>query len=246
MNPSCERLLAVQQVSLQRDSFALCSIDFALGAGEVLAILGETGSGKTLLLETIAGFQRPAEGQILFKGRDLHRIPLHRRNIGYLYQEYCMFPHMTVGENIAYGLKMRGVDKKSCLHEVQAIAKRFGIGHLLEQYPLTLSGGEQQRTALARALITHPPLLLLDEPFSALDPVTKQGLYTLLDEIRQRYGCAILFVTHDFYEARRLADRIGILLEGKLQAIVPAAELFTHGWNETVQEFLGLTPASLL
>ena len=136
---------------------------------------------------------------------------------------------------------MKKVSGAACRERVQEIAEQFGIRHLLTQYPSTLSGGEQQRTALARALITHPSLLLLDEPFSALDPVTKESMYEMIRRIRAEYHCAIAFVTHDFHEAAELADRVGILLHGAMQAIVPAKELFTHPWNEATKKFLGIT-----
>ena len=124
--------------------------------------------------------------------------------------------------------------------QVEEIASRFGITQVLGQYPGTLSGGEGQRVALARALITRPPLLLLDEHFSALDPVTKQGFYRMLREIQQDFGCAVVFVTHDFVEAVALADRIGVLLDGRLCGIVPSHRLYTEDWSPEVQAFLGM------
>ena len=211
MQPEADIILEVRDVALTRGAFHLQPVRFAIGADEVLAIIGQTGSGKTMLLELMAGFHPPDAGAVLLHGRDMRELALHERRIGYLYQEYCLFP------------------------------EQFGIRHLLTQYPSTLSGGEQQRTALARALITHPSLLLLDEPFSALDPVTKASMYEMIRRIRAEYHCAIAFVTHDFHEAAELADRVGILLHGAMQAIVPAKELFTHPWNEATKKFLGIT-----
>lgn len=241
MQPEADIILEIRDVSLTRGAFHLQPMRFAIGADEVLAIIGQTGSGKTMLLELMAGFHPPDAGAVLLNGRDMRELALHERKIGYLYQEYCLFPHMTAAENIAYGLRMKKVGGAACRERVHEIAKQFGICHLLTQYPSTLSGGEQQRTALTRALITHPLLLLLDEPFSALDPVTKESMYEMIRRIRAEYHCAIAFVTHDFHEAAELADRVGILLHGTMQAIVPAKELFTHPWNEATKKFLGIT-----
>ena len=240
MDPVSEIVLEVRDVSLARGAFRLQPVRFAIGANEVLAIIGQTGAGKTMLLELMAGFHPPDAGTVLLNGRDMKQLALHERNIGYLYQEYCLFPHMTAADNIAYGLRMKETDSETCRCMVQEIAAQFGIGHLLRQYPATLSGGEQQRTALARALITRPSLLLLDEPFSALDPVTKESVYEMMRRIRQEYHCAIAFVTHDFREAEELADRVGVLLHGTMQAVVPAACLFTHPWNAETKKFLGI------
>lgn len=240
MEKSKEPLVDVRGLNLSRGDFCLEDIHFTVHAGEILAIIGKTGAGKTMLLETIAGFSTPSSGDVRYKGADIQKIPLHARNIGYLYQDYSLFPHLTAEANIGYSLKMRGLSKKEIREQVEEIASRFGITHVLGQYPGTLSGGEGQRVALARALITRPPLLLLDEPFSALDPVTKQGFYRMLREIQQDFGCAVVFVTHDFIEAEVLANRIGVLLGGRLCGIVPSQGLYTENWSPEVQAFLGM------
>lgn len=240
MEKSKEPLVDVRGLNLSRGEFCLEDIHFTVHAGEILAIIGKTGAGKTMILETIAGFSTPSSGDVRYKGVDIQKIPLHARNIGYLYQDYSLFPHLTAEANIGYGLKMRGLSKKEIRGQVEEIASRFGITHVLGQYPGTLSGGEGQRVALARALITRPPLLLLDEPFSALDPVTKQGFYRMLREIQQDFGCAVVFVTHDFIEAEALANRIGVLLGGRLCGIVPSQGLYTENWSPEVQAFLGM------
>lgn len=228
------------RLTVRRGNFVLRDISLDVKAGEILAIIGKTGAGKTLLLESAAGLCRPDSGMVLYGGQDIRSIPLHRRNIGYLYQEYSLFPHMTAGANIGYGLTIRKAAKAEIRRQVEALAERFGIGALLSQYPGTLSGGEQQRVALARALILRPRLLLLDEPFSALDPVTRGQLHRLLLEVRRDFGCAVVFVTHDFDEATALADRIGVLIGGCLEGIVPSKRLYTSPWPESVRAFLGL------
>ena len=234
-------VIRIEDLSVRRGRFLLDSVSFSVGEQEIVAILGRTGSGKTLLLETIAGFNRPCSGGVICHGRPIHEIPVWERNIGYLYQDYSLFPHMTAAANIGYGLKLRHCPKREIEAKVVEMAERFGIREVLNQYPGTLSGGEQQRVALARALMTQVPLLLLDEPFSALDPVTKNGLYQMLREVCRDFQCAVLFVTHDFSEATQLADRVGVLLDGRLRGMAAAEELFTAPWDDDVKQFLGIT-----
>lgn len=234
-------IIRIENVSVRRGKFLLDSVNFSVREQEIMAILGKTGSGKTLLLETIAGFNKPQSGAVMYHGEPIHQIPLWHRNIGYLYQDYSLFPHMTAAANIGYSLKLQHMSNAEIRTRVGEIAERFGITNILEQYPGTLSGGEQQRVALARALITQVPLLLLDEPFSALDPVTKDGLYLTLQNVCRDFRCAVLFVTHDFAEATCLADRVGVLLNGHLRGIVPANELYTTMWDNDVKQFLGIS-----
>lgn len=233
-------LLQVKNLTVRRGSFLLDQVNLSVRAREIFAILGTTGSGKTLLLEAIAGFYKPEEGEADYLGAPVCSIPIYRRNIGYLYQDYSLFPHMTVRSNIAYGLKMQGSGKAEIRDSVNAIAGQFGVLNLLEQYPGTLSGGEQQRIALARAMIRRPALLLLDEPFSALDPMTRRDIYKILLKIRADFRCAIVFVTHDFKEAELLADRIGILLQGRFRGTAAAEKLYTSPWDADTKAFLNI------
>lgn len=233
-------ILNVENVSVRRGNFLLEDIKLTIHRKEIVALIGKTGAGKTVLLETIAGFTKPDNGVVLYQEQDIQNIPIHERHIGYLYQDYCLFPHMTVWDNIAYPLKVQRLTKSEIQSRVYTMAERFGVTHILKQYPGTLSGGEQQRVALARALMMCPPLLILDEPFSALDPVTKKRLYGMIQGIRDEFNCAILFVTHDFEEAQQLADQIGILIDGRLRGMVPGNELFTFKWDEQSRDFLGL------
>ena len=242
MDKNTEEILRLEHVTLRRGSFLLNQISLSVRAGEIAAILGPTGAGKTLLLETIAGFARPEAGRVLCRGADVHRTPLCRRNIGYLYQDLSLFPHMTAAANMGYGLRLRRLPRQEIRKQVEAMADRFGLRAVLDQYPGTLSGGEQQRVALARALMVRTPLLLLDEPFSALDPVTKAGLHRLLREVCGEFQCAVVLVTHDFQEAVSLAGRVGVLLGGTLRGIVPAGALFDAPWDEEARRFLGLGP----
>lgn len=233
-------ILKVDHLSIRKGNFLLEDVSLCIKEQEIVAMIGKTGAGKTVLLEAVAGFNKPDSGSVLYQGREISTISIEQRNIGYLYQDYSLFPHMTAEKNIGYCLKMQGCTMQKIRRQVLEIAQRFGITEILKQYPGTLSGGEQQRVALARALMMHPQLLILDEPFSALDPVTKRRFYSMIREIREQFHCAILFVTHDFQEAQELADRVGILIGGRLQGVVESGALFTANWNESTRDFLGL------
>ena len=235
--------LVFDHFCLTRGSMHIKDISFSLQEKETFAILGRTGAGKTLLLESAAGFYAPEKGRVILYGTPVQDIPLAERRIGFVYQDYALFPHMTVQDNVAYGLRVRRVPKKEQEEMVKAITDLLGIGHALSQYPQTLSGGERQRAALARALILKPNLLLLDEPFSSLDPATKKRLYGELEAIPEKFNCAVLFVTHDFREAQRLASRIGIMAEGCMLCIRSAEDLFEHSSNVELNTFLGLENA---
>ncbi len=231
-------MIEIQHFSTTLGQFRLRDIDFKIEKQEIFAILGKTGSGKTVLLEAIAGFHQGQQGSIAIGGRDVREIPPEGRKIGFVYQDYGLFPHLSVLDNIAYGLKMNRVGKKQRQQQATAMAERLGIAHLLGRSPLTLSGGEQQRAALARALVLNPQLLLLDEPFSALDPKTKEQMYALIERIHGEFGCTILFVTHDFTEAQRLAHRVGIMIGGELRAVRSSEALFQHYEDEDICAFL--------
>jgi molybdate transport system ATP-binding protein len=232
--------IEIRDFSLKKGSFSLSHITCAVYPHEMFAILGKTGAGKTLLLEAVAGYYAGLCGAIYINGKAVLDIPLTKRKIGFVYQDYGLFPHMTVEQNISYGLKMQQKNRSVISGEVRRIAGLMSIEHILQQYPETLSGGEKQRTALARALVLSPDVLLLDEPFSALDPVTKKTLHGELLKIHEKFQCAILFVTHDFSEAKELADRIAIMDNGRLMAVRQSSALFEPYEDRTVNQFLGL------
>lgn len=231
--------IVIHNFSAKRGSFTLFPLSFTVKKGEIFAILGRTGSGKTVLLEAISGMFPGDTGEILLDGINVCRIPLGERKLGLVYQDYSLFPHMKVKDNISYGLKMHGFSRQEREARAMELMELLSITHIKEQYPGTLSGGESQRTALARALALNPQVLLLDEPFSALDPSTRQSLYRELRNIHAHFHCTIIFVTHDFSEARTLADRAAILLEGKLMAVTPAGALETGYFTPEVNAFLG-------
>ena len=218
-------------------------ISFTLNDRELFAVLGRTGAGKTLLLESAAGFYTPEAGRVLLYGTPVQDIPLTERRIGFVYQDYAIFPHMNVERNIAYGLYVRRASRREQEEKVHEFAGLLGIGHILKDFPQTLSGGEKQRVALARALVLRPKLLLLDEPFSSLDPATRKTLYEEIQTIPQKFHCAVLFVTHDFREAQHLASRIGVMSAGRMLCIRRADELFTRSDDRELNTFLGLEEA---
>ncbi|MEG1222025.1 MAG: ATP-binding cassette domain-containing protein [Anaerovoracaceae bacterium] len=209
----------VKNLSLAVGGFRLQNISLDLYENEIVAIIGKTGSGKTLLLESIAGVYEKHQGEIYIGEKEISQIPLGDRGIGFLYQDYGLFEHMTVEKNIGYGLKMKGEDKSNIGEKVRKMAETMGIKDCLKRYPATLSGGEKQRTALGRALILNPRILLLDEPFSAMDPLTKKKMQQEILRIKDEFKCTILFVTHDYTEVENLASRVAIMCEGKLHAM---------------------------
>ncbi|MEG0304128.1 MAG: ATP-binding cassette domain-containing protein [Oscillospiraceae bacterium] len=232
--------LELCRFSLAKGAFSLKDISFSVTHGEIFVILGETGSGKTMLLEAAAGFYRGDSGAALLDGENIADMAAEDRHIGVVYQDYGLFPHMTVYENIAYGLTMRHLPRHEIKEQVLLIAQKFGIEHLLNRMCGALSGGERQRTALARTLVLKPKLLLLDEPFSALDPLTRSSLHRELLEIHASYGCTILLVTHSFEEAQLFGARIGIMINGEMKAIRAPEELFKPYADDAVNRFLGI------
>lgn len=226
-----EYILNIENLKMKAGKFEIGPINLDVKKGEVFAFLGKTGAGKTLLMELIAGFYNQYEGKI----QAFSDFP-----VGMVFQDYGLFPHLTVEDNIAYGLKCRRYNKSEIKKSVEDITNLFGINHLLRQYPNTLSGGEKQRTALARTMILRPELLLLDEPFSALDVSTKEKVYKQIQMVKEKFDCTIIIITHDFNEAVRLADRIGIMLNGKIKDIAASDELFAHKQDDEVNEFLGI------
>ena len=235
--------LVFDHFCLTRGSMHIRDISFTLNDRELFAVLGRTGAGKTLLLESAAGFYTPEAGRVLLYGTPVQDIPLTERGIGFVYQDYALFPHMNVEKNIAYGLRVRRASRTEQEKKVQEFAELLGIHHILKAFPQTLSGGERQRVALARALVLRPKLLLLDEPFSSLDPATRKTLYEEIQHIPQKFHCAVLFVTHDFREAQHLASRIGVMSAGRMLCIRSADELFTRSDDRELNTFLGLEEA---
>ncbi|MEM3485799.1 MAG: ABC transporter ATP-binding protein [Candidatus Methanomethyliaceae archaeon] len=210
--------------------------------GEFMALLGPSGCGKTTTLLVIAGFYKPATGLVLFDERVVNDLPPQERNIGMVFQSYALYPHMTVFDNIAFPLRLKGMKRKEIVSKVQAMAAFLHIEELLNRRPGELSGGQQQRVALARALIKEPKLLLLDEPLSNLDAKLRVEMRGELKRLQKQLGITTVFVTHDQLEAMTMADRIAVLKEGKLQQIGRPEDLYFSPSNVFVADFIGTPP----
>jgi molybdate/tungstate transport system ATP-binding protein len=235
-----EEMITLENVSHEWDDFSLKNVSFSVNKGEHFIILGPTAAGKTLILETIAGFYVPHEGRILLNGKDITHILPEKRKIGFVYQDYSLFPHMTVKENVAFGLKMQKLPRREIETKVQTIMDSMGISYLQNRFPSTLSGGEQQRVALARSLVIDPEILLLDEPFSALDPRTRESMIDELKRIHEVQHATTIHVTHDQDEALALADRIGVIMDGELVQVDTPHAVFNEPVSEEVATFVGV------
>ena len=226
---------------------ALRGVSVGIERGSFTAIIGKSGCGKTTLLKMINKLNSIDSGDILIDSTSVSEIPVSElpKKIGYVVQEGGLFPHMTVRENVEYGLRVRKIGGDEARRRVDRRLASFGIDGIADRYPGVISGGEAQRTALARALVLEPEILLLDEPFSALDPATKRQMYGVVREVHKRFDCTIVFVTHDFEEARILADKVGIVLDGSLRTVRDADCLFdADGLDDDVLAFLDIDNAT--
>ncbi|MDE2229267.1 MAG: ABC transporter ATP-binding protein [Alphaproteobacteria bacterium] len=233
--------LAVAGLSLRLGAFTLGDLSFTLAANEILVVLGPNGAGKSVMLETIAGFHRPARGRILIGGRDVTALPPEQRRVGFLVQNFGLFSHLTVAQNVALAAKARrGVEDGHRVPNVTQLLERFGIAHLTDASPLVLSPGEKQRTALARAEASHPDLFLLDEPFSALDTKARDELRTELGRFLREVHASALFVTHDYIDVAALGDRVAVMHDGKIIQLGTIAEVFRRPSNRIAADILGI------
>jgi len=223
------------------DAPAVDGVNLEIERGELFFLLGPSGCGKTTILRMIAGFVEPDSGSIYFDDRRMNDVPPHKRNTGMVFQNYALWPHMTVAENVGYGLEVRGIGREERRERVEkslTIVRMEGLG---ERFPHQLSGGQQQRVALARALVLEPDLILLDEPLSNLDAKLRVELREEIKRIHRETGITTLYVTHDQKEALSLAQRIAVLRAGRIEQIGPPKELYYHPKNRFVAEFLGET-----
>lgn len=195
---------------------AVGAVTLDVPAGEFLSILGPSGSGKTTLLTMIAGFESPSAGRIIIDGRDVTAVSPDRRNIGMVFQRYALFPHLTVAENIAFPLKMRGVRKDLRAERVGRALDLVQLPDYAKRYPHELSGGQQQRVAVARAIVFEPPVLLMDEPLGALDKKLRESMQIEIKQLQRRLGATVIYVTHDQEEALTMSDRIAVMAKGQL------------------------------
>ncbi|CEO89982.1 ABC transporter ATP-binding protein [Syntrophaceticus schinkii] len=233
-------MIRLNDLSKHLGDFILDGINLTVQDNEYFVILGPTGAGKTVLLETIAGMYQPDKGEIWINGCNVTSKCPEERNIGFVYQDYLLFPHLRVRDNILFGLKIRRLSQRAMKTALEQMVALLKIEHLLERYPDTLSGGEQQRVALARALITSPQVLLLDEPLSALDPPTREEFQAELKRIHQYARTTTIHITHDFDEAMVLADRVGIIRSGKLEQVGRPLDLFHKPRSREIARFVGM------
>ncbi len=218
---------------------AVDRVSLSIEPGSMVALLGPSGCGKTTTLRMIAGLVEPNAGEIFLDGRPITRVPVHRRNIGMLFQNYALFPHMTVGENIAFGLETRGVKRAAATARVEQALQLVQLAGYETRMPGQLSGGQQQRVALARALVVEPALLLLDEPLGALDKSLRQSMQVELRALQRRLGVTTVMVTHDQDEALTMADRIVIMRDGRIEQIGDPAEVYQSPISRFTASFLG-------
>ncbi len=232
--------LLVNNVEKYYKSFkAVDKVSFKVNRGQFLTILGPSGSGKTSLLKLIAGFERINSGEILLNDDNIEKKKPYERNIGMLFQNYALFPHMTVFDNVAYPLKIRKVGKDEIKRRVMDMLKMVDLEEVVNRYPKQLSGGQQQRVALARSIVFNPPLLLLDEPLGALDKNLRQKMQLEIKHIQRKVGITTISVTHDQEEALTMSDKVCILNKGKLEQIDTPENIYQKPKSRFVAEFIG-------
>ncbi len=214
-------------------------VDLQIRKGEFVTLLGPSGSGKTTTLSMIAGFEAPSEGDISINGRSLVSAPVHQRNIGVVFQNYALFPHMTAQENVAFPLRMRKLNAKDAMDRAKRALASVGLSGHLEKLPTQMSGGQQQRVALARALVFEPDVLLLDEPLSALDKNLREQMQLEIKRLHTELGMTTLFVTHDQSEAMAMSDRIAVFNRGKIEQFDAPLTVYDRPATRFVATFIG-------
>jgi putative spermidine/putrescine transport system ATP-binding protein len=222
-----------------KDVEAVKRLNLLVQEGEFFSLLGPSGCGKTTTLRMIAGFVRPSEGKILIGGHDFTALPPERRSIGIVFQNYAIFPHMDVFNNIAYGLKVRKLPQTEIAERVRRVLATVGLSGYEKRYQRELSGGEQQRVALARVLVIEPRILLLDEPLSALDKKLREEMKYWIKNLQQRLGITTVYVTHDQNEALTMSDRIAVMNKGIIEQVGTPQEIYEHPNSRFVTDFIG-------
>jgi putative spermidine/putrescine transport system ATP-binding protein len=226
------------------DVVAVAGIDLVIEPGEFFTLLGPSGSGKTTTLRLIAGFERPDSGHVELHGRDVTGVPPYARDVNTVFQDYALFPHMTVGENVAYGLRVKGVPRRERRGRVEEVLRIVRLPGLGDRKPIQLSGGQRQRVALARALVNSPRVLLLDEPLGALDLKLRQEMQVELRRIQREVsdvGMTFVYVTHDQEEALTMSDRLAVFNEGRIEQIGTPAQVYERPATEFVAGFIGVS-----
>ncbi len=227
------------QKSYDGEALIVKDLNLDIRKGEFLTLLGPSGSGKTTSLMMLAGFETPTAGEILLDGKAINNVPPHKRNIGMVFQNYALFPHMTVAENMAFPLSVRGMNKTDIAERVKRSLAMVQLDKFRHRYPGQLSGGQQQRVALARALVFEPQLVLMDEPLGALDKQLREHMQMEIKHIHERLGVTVVYVTHDQGEALTMSDRVAVFHQGEIQQIAPPRDLYEAPSNTFVAHFIG-------
>jgi putative spermidine/putrescine transport system ATP-binding protein len=225
--------------SYDGENYVVRRLDLSVPKGEFLTLLGPSGSGKTTSLMMLAGFESPSAGEIYLDARRIDHVPAHQRNIGVVFQNYALFPHMSVADNVAFPLRMRGVNRTDAAKQVKRALDMVRLVGMDARRPAQLSGGQQQRVALARALVFQPQLVLMDEPLGALDKQLREHMQLEIKALHRRLGINVVYVTHDQSEALTMSDRVGVFDQGLMQQLAPPAELYESPANLFVAQFIG-------
>ncbi|MBB2981444.1 ABC transporter ATP-binding protein [Paraburkholderia tropica] len=214
-------------------------VDLSFEDGEFITVLGPSGSGKTTILKMIGGFTEPTSGHIYFQGEDVSRLPAFKRPFNTVFQDYALFPHMRVGQNVGYGLRVRGVPKQEVNRRVSEVLALVGLGDKAARYPNELSGGQRQRVALARAIVCEPKVVLLDEPLAALDAELRRSMQDFLKDLQRRIKTTFVFITHDQHEAISMSDRIVVMNHGRVEQVGTPREIYHRPGSQFVARFFG-------
>ncbi len=242
LESSPEYILIIDSITKEYGKFvAVDQVSLNVEKGEFLTLLGPSGSGKSTILMMIAGFQNPTSGKILLNGENILFKPSYKRNIGVAFQNYALFPHMTVFDNIAFPLRMRKMSKQDIKENVEKVLEQVELTEFRRRHPKQLSGGQQQRVSLARALVFNPPILLLDEPLGALDKKLRETMQLEIKHLHETIGITMVYVTHDQSEALTMSDRIAVLNHGRIEQLGSPIDLYEKPRNEFVADFIGET-----
>ncbi len=227
------------QKSYDGETLVVKGLNLRIAKGEFVTMLGPSGSGKTTCLMMLAGFETATSGEIRLDGRPINNIPPHKRGIGMVFQNYALFPHMTVGENLSFPLEVRGMGKDARAEKVRAALDMVQMGDFINRRPAQLSGGQQQRIALARALVFEPELVLMDEPLGALDKQLREHMQFEIKHLHERLGITVVYVTHDQAEALTMSDRVAVFDDGVIQQLASPQDLYERPENSFVAQFIG-------
>jgi len=225
---------------------AVAGIDLDVADGEFLVLVGPSGCGKSTLLRLIAGLETPTAGRVQLDGADVTDVPPQRRDLAMVFQSYALYPHMTVRQNLGYGLRVRGVEPATIAERLRNVAESLELEPLLDRKPAQLSGGQRQRVALGRAMVRDPKAFLLDEPLSNLDPALRLQARTELLHLHRRLGATVVYVTHDQEEAMTLGGRVAVMREGRIEQVDPPLQVYASPVNTFVARFIGVPPMNLL